>query len=187
MQETWVPSLGWEDPVEKGLVPTPVFLPGSHRQRILAGSRSMGSWRVRHNWVTFRYHHSLLCPLVSAAFIFCSLLRFAVRLPLALPRPRYPFPVAGLIILMPPTILCVTLHIHEQSSLPKMILPIYIIVSPFLCLSLSVYFSTSIWTRSLSSYIQCDSLAHDVYAVNNSIYKWMSSFICLSYNSRSSR
>ena len=112
------------------MVPTQVFLPGeSHRQRIPAGSRSMGSWRVRHNWATFRCHHSLLCPLVSAAFIFCSLLRFAVHLPLALPWPRYPFPVAGLIILMPPTILCVILHIQEQLSLSKMILPIYIIVS----------------------------------------------------------
>ena len=38
MQETWVQSLGWEDPLEKGRLPTPVFLPGkSHRQRSLAG------------------------------------------------------------------------------------------------------------------------------------------------------
>ena len=26
--ETWVPSLGWEDPLEEGTQPTPVFLPG---------------------------------------------------------------------------------------------------------------------------------------------------------------
>ena len=26
--ETWVRSLGWEDPLEKGRLPTPVFLPG---------------------------------------------------------------------------------------------------------------------------------------------------------------
>ena len=26
--ETWVPSLGWEDPLEEGMQPTPVFLPG---------------------------------------------------------------------------------------------------------------------------------------------------------------
>ena len=26
MQETWVQSLGWEDPLEKGWLPTPVFL-----------------------------------------------------------------------------------------------------------------------------------------------------------------
>ena len=38
MQETWVRSLGWEDPLDKGRegLPTPVFLPGeSHRQRSL--------------------------------------------------------------------------------------------------------------------------------------------------------
>ena len=28
MWETWVRSLGWEDPLEKGMQPTPVFLPG---------------------------------------------------------------------------------------------------------------------------------------------------------------
>ena len=28
MQETWVQSLGWEDLLEKGKVPTPVFWPG---------------------------------------------------------------------------------------------------------------------------------------------------------------
>ena len=28
MQETWVLSLGWEDPLEKERVPTPVFFPG---------------------------------------------------------------------------------------------------------------------------------------------------------------
>ena len=28
MQETWFQSLGWEDPLEKGKLPTPVFWPG---------------------------------------------------------------------------------------------------------------------------------------------------------------
>ena len=28
MQETWVQSLGWEDPLEKGMATTPVFWPG---------------------------------------------------------------------------------------------------------------------------------------------------------------
>ena len=37
MQETWVRSLGWEDPLEKERQPTPVFLPGEfHEQRSLA-------------------------------------------------------------------------------------------------------------------------------------------------------
>ena len=34
----WVQSLGQEDPLEKDLAPTPVFLPGeSYGQRILVG------------------------------------------------------------------------------------------------------------------------------------------------------
>ena len=28
VRETWVQSLGWEDPLEKGKATTPVFLPG---------------------------------------------------------------------------------------------------------------------------------------------------------------
>ena len=32
MWETWVQSLGWEDPLEKGRIPTPLFWPGEfHR------------------------------------------------------------------------------------------------------------------------------------------------------------
>ena len=38
VRETWVQSLGWEDPLDKEWQPTPVFLPGeSHGQRSLAG------------------------------------------------------------------------------------------------------------------------------------------------------
>ena len=38
MWETWVQSLGWEDPLEKGMQPTPVSLPGEfHGQRNLVG------------------------------------------------------------------------------------------------------------------------------------------------------
>ena len=38
MQETQVWSLGWEDPLEEGMQPTPIFLPGeSHGQRSLEG------------------------------------------------------------------------------------------------------------------------------------------------------
>ena len=36
MQETWVQALGWEDPLEKGMSTTPIFLPGEfHGQRNL--------------------------------------------------------------------------------------------------------------------------------------------------------
>ena len=38
MRETWVRSLGWEDPLEKEMQPTPVLLPGkSYGRRSLVG------------------------------------------------------------------------------------------------------------------------------------------------------
>ena len=55
MQETWVRSLGQEDPLEKNTAkPTPVFLPGEfHGQRSLVGCiQSRGLQRVGHAWVT---------------------------------------------------------------------------------------------------------------------------------------
>ena len=42
-QEIWVQSLGQEDPLEKKMQPTPVFLPGkSHGQRSLTGYSPWG-------------------------------------------------------------------------------------------------------------------------------------------------
>ena len=53
MQETWVQSLGQEDPPEKEMQPTPVFLPGkSHREGSLAGYSPWGHKRVRQDWST---------------------------------------------------------------------------------------------------------------------------------------
>ena len=51
MWETWVQSLGWEDSLEKGK---------ATQSRILAWRipwtiQSMGSQRVRHEWVTFTF------------------------------------------------------------------------------------------------------------------------------------
>ena len=41
MQETWVQSMGWEDPLD--FLPTPIFLPGeSHGQRSLVGYSPCG-------------------------------------------------------------------------------------------------------------------------------------------------
>ena len=43
MQETWVQSLGQEDPLEKEMEPIPVFLPGeSHGRRSLVGYSPRG-------------------------------------------------------------------------------------------------------------------------------------------------
>ena len=48
-------SLGWEDPLEKGMAAHSSTLAWkSHGQRTLVGSvrAGSGSWRVRHNWAT---------------------------------------------------------------------------------------------------------------------------------------
>ena len=43
MQETRLSSLDWEDPLERGMEPTPVFLNGkSHGQKSLAGYSPWG-------------------------------------------------------------------------------------------------------------------------------------------------
>ena len=53
MRETWVQSLGWEDPLEEGMATTPIFLPGeSPWTEKPGGLQSMGSQRVGHNWAT---------------------------------------------------------------------------------------------------------------------------------------
>ena len=50
IQETWVPSLGWEDPLEEGMQPTPVFLPGeSPWTKEPGGLQPMGSQRAGHD------------------------------------------------------------------------------------------------------------------------------------------
>ena len=52
MQDTWVLSLGWEDPLEKGMATTPVLLPGkSHGQRRLVGYSPWGCKRDGHDIV----------------------------------------------------------------------------------------------------------------------------------------
>ena len=53
MQETWVQSLGWEDPLEKEMATCSNILPGeSHGQRSLVGYSPQGRKRVRHDLAT---------------------------------------------------------------------------------------------------------------------------------------
>ena len=40
MQETWISSLGWEDPLDEGMQLAPVFLPGESRWM------DRGAWRA---------------------------------------------------------------------------------------------------------------------------------------------
>ena len=71
MQKTWVQSLGQEDALEKGILPTSVFLPGKpHEHRSLEGysprccrvahSHACLSWYAQAREVLSCYHsHSL--------------------------------------------------------------------------------------------------------------------------------
>ena len=53
---TWVCSLGWEDLLEEGMATTPVFLPAESPWTEEPGRlQSIGSQRVRRDWVTFNY------------------------------------------------------------------------------------------------------------------------------------
>ena len=59
MQEIQVQSLGREDPLEKGMVPTPVFVPGeSHGQRSLAG---YSPWGCTESDTTEHVAHTVGC------------------------------------------------------------------------------------------------------------------------------
>ena len=53
MWETWVRSLGWEDPLEKGKATHSSIL----ASRILWTIQSMGLQRVGYNWVIFTFSH----------------------------------------------------------------------------------------------------------------------------------
>ena len=59
MQETWILSLGQEDPQEKGMVTHSSILtwriPWTEES---GGPQSMGSQRVRHNWATNTHTHT---------------------------------------------------------------------------------------------------------------------------------
>ena len=60
MQETYerrVRSLGGEDPLEKGMAPTPAFLPGESPWTEEPGRlQSTGSHRVGHDWIDWAWH-----------------------------------------------------------------------------------------------------------------------------------
>ena len=52
MQDMWVGSLGQEDPLEKEMATTPVFLPGkSHAQRSLEGYRFCVTNQLKIKWL----------------------------------------------------------------------------------------------------------------------------------------
>ena len=79
MQQTWVWSLGWEDPLEKGMAPDSSILawriPWTEEPGRL---QSMGSQRAIHNWTTNM--HTL--PHLQKGFLISLSLPFSVECPL---------------------------------------------------------------------------------------------------------
>ena len=71
IQETWVQSLGQEDPWRRKWQPTPVFLPGeSHGQRSQAGCSPWGhkEWDMTE-WLTISIEYSSLCYTVEPCWL----------------------------------------------------------------------------------------------------------------------
>ena len=70
MWETWVRSLGWEDPLEKGTATHSSILAWRIPQTEESGGlQSMGSQRVGHNWVAFNF------TTISAIWLYAKHLR----------------------------------------------------------------------------------------------------------------
>ena len=72
-QETWVPSLGREDPLRRAWLSTPVFWPGESRgQRSLAGYSPWGHERVRHD-LAAKQQQQPTVVITEDLHIYCSL------------------------------------------------------------------------------------------------------------------
>ena len=70
MWETWVPSLGWEGPLENGKVTHSSILAWR-----IPWIQSMGSQRVRHDWMTFTFTSKGICILIVPSLFAASLKR----------------------------------------------------------------------------------------------------------------
>ena len=69
MRETRFRSLGWEDPLEKAVATTPVFLPGkSHRRRIRVG---YSPWDRKESDTTERLPFLSFLSLVEKRAVLC--------------------------------------------------------------------------------------------------------------------
>ena len=96
VQETWVLSLGWEDPLEKEMATHPNILAWEIPWREKPGElQSMGSQRVRHDWAHTHYYlltgncipaeynkkpNSVACPLTVLKWLLNLLLQPHVTL-----------------------------------------------------------------------------------------------------------
>jgi len=85
-QETWVKSMGWEDPVEEGMATHSSILawkiPWAEQPGRL---QSIGSQRVRHNWSNWACVHAYVCygPFYKA---YCMVNMRFIQITLALCR-----------------------------------------------------------------------------------------------------
>ena len=74
-QETWIWSLGQEDPLENGMQPTSIFLPEESWTVEPGGLKSMGSQRVGHNWAT--KHNAAQFSRAYCAYLHLSCSRYS--------------------------------------------------------------------------------------------------------------
>ena len=106
MQETWVQSLGWEDPLEKGMA--------THSQKSCLGNpMDRGAWLamvfgVTKSWTQLKqrnHHHTQLC--VKPCSSLCGIMGTVVSLyfqPLSFPSPRCVY-------------VCVYVHVLSHATL----------------------------------------------------------------------
>ena len=84
MQETWVWSLGWEDPLEKGTATTPVFWPGEFHGLFHGVTKSWTRLSDFHTMALLIHQGPFESVSVEGVFIRLSgLLRFHVVLGVA--------------------------------------------------------------------------------------------------------
>ena len=73
MQETWVRSLGWEDPLRRAWQPTPVYLPvESSWTEEPSGRQSKGSQRVGHDSDQAQHRTHLWMHVCVYTYIWCE-------------------------------------------------------------------------------------------------------------------
>ena len=104
MRETWVRSLGWEDPWRRKWQPTPVFLPGkSHRWRSLVG---YSPWGRKESDMTERLFF----------FFFFTLIQQCLRDPLTQTLLMVVIAVSSIYIRIVPSFICLLCQDQKSSN-----------------------------------------------------------------------
>ena len=105
MKETWVQSLGWNNPLEKGMAAHSSILawriPWTDE---LGGIQPMGSQRVRHDWVIHTHTHThthTLCIKLNGHMEICQVYSRAIKIMFfkgELPLRHYLLNVSGIVL-----------------------------------------------------------------------------------------